>query len=166
VLFVPTGQPPHKTVTDDPGAEVRAMLVAVAIEGDRRFELCADEVKREGPSFTVDTLRALTKLYPESELFLILGGDMALTFHSWREPETIVKLATLALVERDEIDDDAIRRSLAGLGPARICFFSMPRCDISSTMVRERAARQMPVRYMVPDSVASEISSRGLYRLS
>ncbi|HMS71753.1 MAG TPA: nicotinate-nucleotide adenylyltransferase [Baekduia sp.] len=166
VLFVPARVPPHKELADDPGAEVRASLVGAAIASDPRFELSRVELEREGPSFTVDTLRALAHEYPGTELCLILGGDMALSFHSWREPETILKLARLAVVEREDIDDDSIRRALAGLGRARISFFEMPRCDISSTAIRRRAATGRSLRYYVPDAVAEEIRTGGHYRLS
>jgi len=166
VLFVPARVPPHKEIDDDPGPEVRAALVEAAVAGDQRFTLSRVELEREGPSFTVDTLRELAAAHPGVELTLILGGDMALSFHSWREPETILALARLAVVERQGIDDDSIRRALSGLGRARISFFSMPRCDISSTDVRGRAAVGRPIRYLVPDAVADEIVGEGLYRLS
>lgn len=165
VLFVPTGQPPHKQIADEPGAAVRAELVAAAVGGDSRFAVSTVEVDRSGPSYTVDTLRALTAEYPGSELVLVLGGDMALTFHSWHQPEEIAKLASLGLVEREEIDDDTIRRALAGLR-VRTRFFPMVRCDISSTLVRGRAARSASLRYLVPDAVADLIEERRLYRLS
>lgn len=166
VIFVPAGRPPHKELIADPGADVRAALVGAAIAGDERFSLSTLELDREGPSFTVDTLRALAAEHPGVELFLILGGDMALTFHNWREPEAIVRLATLALVEREDIDDDAIRRALTGLGRPRISFFSMVRCDVSSTMLRRRVAQGGSLRYLVPRAVSELIEARQLYRLS
>ncbi len=165
MLFVPTGRPPHKEITDEPGAETRSELVAAAIVGDSRFALSTLEVQRSGPSYTVDTLRALTSEHPGAELFLLMGGDMALSFHTWHQPEEIIKFATLAVVEREEIDDDAIRRALAGLR-VRTAFFSMVRCDISSTMIRRRAASGASLRYLVPDAVADLIEARRLYRLS
>lgn len=165
VLFVPTGRPPHKQIADEPGAEVRAALVAAAIAGDPRFAVSNVEVERAGPSYTADTLRALSSEVPGAELFLVMGGDMALSFHSWHQPEEIIKLATLAVVERDDIDDDAIRRALAGLR-VRTAFFSMVRCDISSTLVRSRASGGASLRYLVPDAVADLIEVEQLYRLS
>lgn len=166
VLFVPTAVPPHKPVVDDPGGEVRADLVEAAVAGDERFAVSRIELLRAGPSYTVDTLRELRSAHPDDELTLIIGGDMALSFHGWREPESIVKLARLGVVEREEIDDDTIRRALSGLGRARIDFFSMVRCDISSTLVRRRAAEGRSLHYLVPEAVASQIEERRLYRLS
>ena len=166
VVFVPARVPPHKEIDDDPGPEVRAALVEAAVAGDRRFAVSRLELEREGPSFTVDTLRELAAAHPGVELTLILGGDMALSFHSWKQPETILKLARLAVVERQGIDDDSIRRALSGLGRARISFFSMPRCDISSTSVRARVVAGRSIRYLVPDGVAERIESAGSYRVS
>lgn len=166
LLFVPTAAPPHKEIADDPGAEVRATLVEAAVAGDARFAVSRLELLRDGPSYTVDTLRDLRAEDPERELTLIIGGDMALSFHTWREPESIVKLARLGVVEREEIDDDTIRRALSGLGGAQVDYFSMIRCDISSTLVRTRAAAGASLRYLVPEAVAALIESRQLYRLS
>lgn len=166
LLFVPTAAPPHKEIADDPGAEVRATLVEAAVAGDARFAVSRLELLRDGPSYTVDTLRDLRAEDPDRELTLIIGGDMALSFHTWREPESIVKLARLGVVEREEIDDDTIRRALSGLGGAQVDYFSMIRCDISSTLVRTRAAAGASLRYLVPEAVAALIESRQLYRLS
>lgn len=166
LLFVPTAAPPHKEIADDPGAEVRATLVEAAVAGDPRFAVSRLELLRDGPSYTVDTLRDLRAEDPERELTLIIGGDMALSFHTWREPESIVKLARLGVVEREEIDDDTIRRALSGLGGAQVDYFSMIRCDISSTLVRTRAGAGASLRYLVPEAVAALIESRQLYRLS
>ena len=166
VRFVPTRVPPHKTVSEEPGPEVRAELVAAAIAGDDRFSLSRLELDRDGPSYTVDTLRAMAAGEPGAEQNLIHGGDMALSFHAWHRPEEIVTLASLALVEREEIGDDAIRRALAGFGRARIVFFGMVRCDISSTLVRARANAGASLRYLLPEPVAEIIEHRGLYRLS
>jgi nicotinate-nucleotide adenylyltransferase len=165
VLFVPMGQPPHREIPHDPGAEARLELTELAIEGDERFEVSRLEVEREGPSYTVDTLRALRESSPEDELFLILGGDQAAALPSWHEPEDVLSLATLAVVERGSWNRNAIGIKIGRLRGARSArFLDMPLIQVSSTAVRRRVERGQPVRYLVPDRVASAIEERGLYR--
>jgi len=89
VLWVPTNVPPHKVLENDPGAQVRLALAELAVAADDRFEVSALELDREGPSFTVDTLRALSERAPEDELIFIAGGDMARSLPAWREPEQV-----------------------------------------------------------------------------
>jgi nicotinate-nucleotide adenylyltransferase len=167
VLWVPVGDPPHRTIEGDPGAEPRFEMVELAISADERFRASRIELEREGPSYTVDTLRELREREPEDELFLILGGDQALALPTWREPEEVLGLATLAVFERGSSNRNAIGIKVARLrGAERVRFLDMPRIDISSTLVRRRAAQGKPIRYLVPDKVANFIGARSLYGAS
>jgi nicotinate-nucleotide adenylyltransferase len=167
VLVIPAGEAPHKEIEQDPGREVRYELCRLAFGGDERFELSRRELDRPGPSYTVDTLRALrgegeSKL---SELFFILGGDEARSLADWREPEQVLALATLAVAERDEDRREQISTAIAGLsGSERVRFFSMPPIGVSSSIVRERVAAGRPIRYLVPAAVADYIQNAALYR--
>lgn len=163
VLLVPAKAPPHKPVPDDPGAAMRFELTELAAAGDERLVVSDIELSRDGPSYTVDTLRALHESEPEAELLLIIGGDMAIDFPRWHEPAEIARLATLAVVERGSFDRSAIAGALMRFADARVKLFSMPRCDISSTEVRARLARGLPVRHWVPRPVADEIEQLGIY---
>jgi nicotinate-nucleotide adenylyltransferase len=161
VELVPVHSPPHKEVIDDPGPEVRLELCRAAVAGDEGLGVCDVEVRRPGPSFTVDTLRELD---PENqELTFIVGGDMALSLPTWREPGEVLRMARLGVAERVWAVRADIEVRLAPLGD-RIDFFAMPRIDISSTEVRRRAAEGRPIRYLVPDAVAEAVAERGLYR--
>jgi nicotinate-nucleotide adenylyltransferase len=166
VTWIPTRVPPHKELPGDPGAEVRLDLVRRAVAGDERFDVSDLEINREGPSFTVDTLRALREQAPEDELIFIAGGDMARSLPSWREPEQILAHATFAVAERVGTSRRDIAEQLGALGDGgrRVAFFDMPRLDISSSDVRRRVAAGLPIRYLVPDAVAEAIEERGLYR--
>jgi nicotinate-nucleotide adenylyltransferase len=165
VVLVPVSSPPHKELHADPGPGVRVELCRRAVAGDDRFEVSTLEVERGGPSFTVDTLRELHARRPEDHLTFIAGGDMARSLPSWRDPEAIVGLAELAVAEREGIVRDDIRAALLGLAePERVRFFSMPRVDVSSSLVRRRVADGLPIRYLVPDAVAALIDAEGLYR--
>jgi nicotinate-nucleotide adenylyltransferase len=166
VVLMPAGVPPHKRVAaGDPGPEERLELCRRAVAGDERFEVSRLELDRPGRSYTVDTLRLLRERDPQVQLTFIVGGDMAASLPTWHEPETILSLATLAVAERRGAERAAIERALAPLaGADRVVFFDMPRVDVSSSLVRERVARNRPIRYLVPDAVAEEIAARGLYR--
>jgi nicotinate-nucleotide adenylyltransferase len=161
VMFVPFGEAPHRELQQDPGAEARVEMCERAIAGDERFELSRIEVDREGPSYTVDTLRQLSG---DDELFLILGGDQAANLPRWHEAEEVLGLATVAAVERTGYSRNAIAVKTAGLRGARqMLFFDMPRIGISSSFIRRRASEGLPLRYYVPDPVAGYISEHGLY---
>jgi nicotinate-nucleotide adenylyltransferase len=165
VVLMPVARPPHKEARDDPGPQARAVLCDLAVAGDPRLEVSRLEVERGGASFTVDTLRELHARAPEQDLSFIVGGDMAESLPSWREPEAVLRLARLAVAERSGVRRDDIAHRLAPLHTGdRVRFFDMPRIDISSSLVRSHVAAGRPVRYLVPDAVAEEIERRGYYR--
>jgi len=165
VVLMPAGQPPHKPrLPGDPGALHRLELCRRAVLGDPRLEVSALEVERDGPSYTVDTLQELHSKTPDNELFLIVGGDVAAGLPSWREPERVLSLATLAVAARRGTTRESIDASLAGLqGGERAEFFRMPRVGISSTDIRRRVQLHEPIKYLVPDPVASYIDEHRLY---
>ncbi|HEV2771670.1 MAG TPA: nicotinate-nucleotide adenylyltransferase [Thermoleophilaceae bacterium] len=165
VLLVPVGEAPHREVDEDPGGETRLELCRAATIDDDWLGCSRVEVDRAGPSYTVDTLRALREEREGEELVLILGADQAIELRGWREPESVLGLAEVAVVERADLGAEAVRARVEGLaGADRLEFFSMPRIDVSSTLVRRRVADGLPVRYLVPEAVASLIAERGLYR--
>ena len=165
--FVPTAHPPHRQIDQDPGAEVRAELCEAAIADDERFTVSRMELEREGPSYTVDTLRALHAQSPGDELFLVLGGDQAAALPSWHEPEEVLRLATVAAVERAGFSRNGIGITLGGLeGAERLVFLEMPVIQVSSSLVRRRGGAGKPTRYLVPDAVRDLIAEKGLYGAS
>jgi nicotinate-nucleotide adenylyltransferase len=165
VLLIPARIPPHKPVEDEPGPEHRLALCRLAISGDdHRFEVSDLEIAREGPSYTVDTLEELHSRAPEHELFLIVGGDIAAGLPSWREPERVLSLATLAVAKRRGTSRAAVDEALRMLrGGDHARFFRMPRIAISSTMLRDRVRSGESIRYYVPDPVISYIEEHRLY---
>jgi nicotinate-nucleotide adenylyltransferase len=164
VVFMPVGQAPHRELSDDPGAEARLEMVELAAGDDARFEISRTEVDREGPSYTADTLRELRSRSPDDELFLILGGDQAAALPDWHEPEAVLSLATVAVVERTNWSRNAIGIKIGRLrGAERIRYLDMPIMQVSSSAIRRRVAAGLPIRYLVPDRVASHIEANGLY---
>ncbi len=164
VMLVPARIPPHKALDDEPGPGHRLELCRLAAAGDARLDVSDLEMRREGPSYTVDTLKELHSQTPDTELFLIVGGDVAAGLPSWHDPERVLALARPAVAKRHGVSRSSVQSALQALrGGERAEFFRMPRIDISSTMVRARAHAGEPIRYLVPDAVADYIIEHGLY---
>ena len=165
VLLMTTGEAPHKTIADDPGADLRLELTKLAAEAGEGTEASDLEVKRDGPSYSYRTLELLAEEDPGRELHFLLGADMAAALGSWEKPERVVELARLAVVPRPGVEMDDVRLELERLGAAdRADIIDMPVCGVSSTSIRERAAAGKPLRHLVPDPVARVIAAEGLYR--
>jgi nicotinate-nucleotide adenylyltransferase len=165
VLLVPVHTPPHKELQDEPGVEHRLALCRLAAAGAERIEVTSLEADQPGRSFTIDTLRKLHERDPGNELTFILGADQASGLPGWREPAAILELAELGVAGREGLRDSDVRERLQELpgAAARVRFFSMPRIDVSSSMIRARVADGRPLRWLVPDAVAEYIAEHGLY---
>ena len=164
---MPVGDAPHKKIEGDVGREERFQLCRLAFADQPWLEVSRREIERGGPSYSVDTLRELQAESPDDELFFVMGGDAARSLAQWREPEAVLSLATVAVVERELDRREQARAALDGLrGSEQLVFVDMPTIDISSTMVRERVAAGRPIRYLVPTPVADRIERAGLYRES
>ncbi|MGO9903173.1 MAG: nicotinate-nucleotide adenylyltransferase [Solirubrobacteraceae bacterium] len=164
VLLIPARIPPHKQVEEEPGPEHRLELCRRAVGDDQRFAVSEIELRRAGLSYTVDTLTELHSTTPDNELFLIVGGDIAVGLPSWHQPERVLSLAHLAVAGRRGTARHAIEEALSGLaGGERVEFFRMPRIGVSSTMIRRRVHLGQPIRYLVPDPVAGYIEQHSLY---
>jgi nicotinate-nucleotide adenylyltransferase len=162
---VPTGKAPHKVIEDNPGAEVRLRLTELASEGEDRIEASDVEVRREGLSYTYLTMEQLHDEDPERELTFLMGADMAAALPSWEKPERVVELARLGIAARPGADLADVETALHQVGAAgRAEIIAMPECEISSSMVRERAAAGEPLKGLVPAPVAEMIARDGLYR--
>ena len=165
VVLMPVSRPPHKELDDDPGPEARYELCHLATAKDDRFAVSRIELDRGGPSYTVDTLRTIHAGSPGDDLIFIVGGDVAQGLPSWREPEAVLELATIAVAEREGVRRQDIAERVSALpGAGRLVFFDIPRMDISSSSIRRRVREGRPIRYLVPDDVARVIGARGYYR--
>jgi nicotinate-nucleotide adenylyltransferase len=167
VVFMPVGVAPHRELEGDPGPEARLEMVELAIADDARFASSRMEIDREGPSYTADTLRELHAAEGDDELFLILGGDQAAALPDWREPEQVLELAQVAVVERSNWSRNAIGIKVGRLrGAERIRYLDMPIIQVSSSAIRRRVGAGLPIRYLVPERVANHIGSGDLYGAS
>lgn len=163
VALVPVSDPPHRSLDDDPGAELRLALCRAAVADQPGLEVIADEVERGGASFTADTLEALSKSRSTDELTLVIGADQALSFGNWQRPEVIGRLAQIAVAARADADRsaaiDEVRRA-AGCEPVLV---DMPRVDISSSLIRERVGAGIECAHLLPAGVAQAVKEQGLY---
>jgi nicotinate-nucleotide adenylyltransferase len=166
VLLVPTAAPPHKQMEQEPGARHRLEMCRLAVgEHSDWLAVSPIEVDRGGASYTIDTLREIHASQPGDQLTFIVGGDMAWSLPTWREPEAILELAAFAVAERAGARREEVRERLAGLaGAARIEYIDVPRIDISSSALRRRVRERRSIDFLVPDAVGAYIEREGLYR--
>jgi nicotinate-nucleotide adenylyltransferase len=157
VLFVAAAVPPHKQDRATTPAPLRLAMLHAAIDGDERFEACDRELRRAGPSYTVETLRELRRDRPGAEIFLLLGADQVRELHLWREPAAIAALATIVELSRAGVD-----AAPPGIGIACRRLDVTP-VGISSTEIRRRVRAGEPIRYLVPPAVESIIRRERLY---
>ncbi|OGK98920.1 MAG: nicotinate (nicotinamide) nucleotide adenylyltransferase [Candidatus Rokubacteria bacterium RIFCSPHIGHO2_12_FULL_73_22] len=165
ILFVPAGVPPHKSPALLARAEDRFAMVRLATAGHPRFEVSDLELRRAGPSYTVDTLEALG--IPRADLFLVVGSETFLDLLSWREPRRIAELAQLVVVPRVgsafDPDSAAARKIVREVGqePLIVRATSLP---ISASDLRRRVREGRSLAFRLPDAVIGYIATRGLYR--
>jgi nicotinate-nucleotide adenylyltransferase len=156
ILLVPTGDPGHKARPSASG-EHRYAMAALAARHELRLSVSRIEIDRPGPSYSIDTLRELRNMHGErAQLFLIMGADVFAGIGAWREHEALSELAQLIVCTR-------ARHPLLDHGPPATRM-RLPVSDLSSTMVRSRVRREMPIGHLVPTAVDSYIRERRLYQ--
>ena len=156
IRFVPAREQPFKVGEHVATAADRATMLERAIAGSPGMRVERIELDRPGPSYTVDTLRALREREPGTSLVLLVGSDAAMGVPRWHEAPELSRLARIVAFGRAGI--------AGGKLPAGIESITVPAVEISSTVVRERVRRGQSIRYWVPDAVAEFIAARGLYR--
>ena len=159
VRFVPAGRPPHKSGGRITSAAERVAMARLAVRGNAAFTVSTHETRRQGPSFTIETLRHVAAGALRTRLFLLIGADSLDDFASWREPEAILRLATLVVAGRPGVPRAGRRRPRRG--PVHL---DNPEIAVSSSLVRARVRAGRSVRYLVPDAVSAYIARHGLYR--
>ena len=159
VVFVPTGQPWQKSDRDVSAPEDRYLMTVIATAPDDRFSVSRVDVDRDGPTYTVDTLRDIrAEIGEEHDYHFITGADALGDILSWREPDEVLRLAHLVGVTRPgHVLADP------GLAPGRVTLLEIPALAISSSDIRARVARGEPIRYLVTPGVEAYIAKVGLY---
>ena len=165
VIFVTAADPPHKIGQDVTDVVHRQKMTCLAIENNAHFEHSDIEINRDGPSYTVDTLREIIKICGEdTKLYLLLGADEAESFMFWRDPYGIAELAVIAVANRPGCAPVEPLITMPEDMANRIVALDMPGVDISSTDIRDRVNSDRSIRYLLPDSVEKYILGNGLYR--
>ena len=157
VVFVPTGQPWQKSGVS--ASEHRYLMTVIATASNPRFTVSRVDIDRDGPTYTIDTLRDLKSDRPEAELFFITGADALAQILSWRDHDELWDLAHFVAVSRP-----GHVLSTDGLPTDDVSQLEIPALAISSTDCRDRVQRGHPVWYLVPDGVVQYIAKHHLYR--
>ena len=165
VLFVPTAQTPLKEESPISAVEHRVQMVRLTIADYPYFKLSDMEINRAGLSYTIDTIIELRDRYAGDELFFILGWDSLAQLARWKEPSRLVQMCHLVAVPRPGYslpDLNSLEASIPGLSRSLIVL-DKPEIDISATEIRERVARGLSIRHLVPEPVDEYIRQHKLY---
>lgn len=158
VLFVPAGAHPLKGGSVEASASLRARMIREAIAGSERFALDERELKRDGPSYTIDTVIELAQENPGAELYVLVGSDILKELHRWHRARDLAERARIIVMSRADVsapDEPEVDIEYTRVEVAHIA--------ISSTEIRERVRRGRPYRYLVPDNVYRTIENSALY---
>ena len=161
VAFVPAAVPPHRGAPVSAASD-RLAMVRIATTPYAAFEAWDHELRREGPSYTIETVEALVAAHAADAFVLVVGADTWPEIPTWREPERLLALVEVAVVDRPGYASTPLTPPFPGArGARRVCGPGLP---LSASAIREHARSGRSVRFLVPDAVADYIGERGLYR--
>jgi len=161
VVFVPTGQPWQKQGREVSTAEHRYLMTVIATASNPRFWVSRVDIDRNGPTYTIDTLRDLSRELSDADLYFITGADALGDIFTWRDADDLFELAHFVGCTRPGYPMN--RTMLKGIPEERVSIVEIPALAISSSDCRERHMRGEPVWYLVPDGVVQYISKYALY---
>ncbi|MCJ7577911.1 MAG: nicotinate-nucleotide adenylyltransferase [candidate division Zixibacteria bacterium] len=160
VIFIPSASPPHKTEQELSPAEDRFEMTQLAVKGNPYFFVSDIELKREGLSYTVETLKELKELHRDSEIYFLTGSDVLDEITTWKDPEEIYKLAKIVIAVRPGFDKFDPENHFA----KKSIIVEITGMDISSTQIREKVRNGESIKYLVPSKVEEYIRKRNLYK--
>jgi nicotinate-nucleotide adenylyltransferase len=161
VWFVVANQPPHKRGLKRTAVHHRLEMARLAVAGNPGFAVSEIEAERSGPSYSVDTLAQIREERPDDELFFLIGGDSLVDLPTWREPDRIVRMASIVVVNRPGADAETPD---LGADARPFEFVTIPPIGVSSSDLRRRLVEGRSIRYMVPSAVAAYIAAHNLYQ--
>lgn len=166
VIFIPAFVPPHKVGQDYAPAQQRYAMTELAVQPYKHFCVSDMELKRSGVSYTRDTLRELNKLYPQKQLYFIIGADSVVQLHTWNSIEEMLDLATFVVAGRPGYDGvmEQVVHNLGSAAASKIVLLHTPEYDISSTDIRTRIRQRESLAGLLPETVELYIKKHGLYR--
>ena len=154
VIVIPTGEPWLKAAKPIATGEQRVAMAQTAVNSLNladQVQVSAIEVKRSGPSYAIDTVNELTKVYPEASFTLVLGSDAALNLHKWHRSDELQKLVEVLVVKRVSVE------------PSQFPEIQIDAPDISSTVIRDKVAHSQEIAELVPPTIATFIKEHHLY---
>ncbi|KSU85832.1 nicotinate-nucleotide adenylyltransferase [Fictibacillus enclensis] len=157
VIWMPANHPPHKQLASGVSDHDRIELVKAAIQDNAKFSLSLIEFEREGPSYTIDTIKELQKKNPDYEYFFIIGGDMLDSLDTWHEIDELSRMVTFIAINRSGHPLNAEHN------PYQAAMLEVPLFDVSSTLIRERVSQGENTTYLIPERVRKQIEVKGLY---
>lgn len=165
VLLIPTKIPPHKVSPDLLSGETRFEMCTLAVAGESKIEVSDIELRREGSSYTIDTLKALEKMYEGAELYLIMGADMLLCLDSWRDYRCIIERCVICAAARNDstVQELKLKAKILGIPENRVIISDEEIMTVSSTQIRGNIKKGDSISGLVPDTVAKYIADNGLY---
>ncbi len=163
VVFVPTGQPWMKAEREVSPAEDRYLMTVIATSSNPRFSVSRLEIERDGPTYTVETLRALrAEVGDGCELFFVTGADAMLEIFQWKAPDEVLEQAHFIAATRPGYDIARFEQAAPTRHP-NVSVMDIPALAISSSDIRRRVAAGQPIRYLVPEGVKTYIEKAALY---
>lgn len=161
ILFVPAARPPHKSQPDMVSAEHRYQMVRLATAQNPYFDVSRIELDRNGPSYTIQTIKLLRETLKEiTELAWIIGADSLIEYKIWKDFDKVLKLCTLVVTTRPNYDLEQVPLEIRN----QITIFKITGSDISATEIRNRIKEKHSVRYLIPEDVVNYINEHHLYR--
>lgn len=168
ILFIPSGQPPHKVDDELVDKWDRLKMCQLAINGNQHFEISDVEVAREGKTYTIDTIEQFRLEFPNNRYTLIIGKDSLFDLHQWYQPESLFEKLSFVVVNREKDDEISIISRIQWIQErfpsADITYCPMPFIDISSTAIRKLKKDNKSIRYLVSEQVNDFIALKNLYQ--
>ena len=165
IIFVPAGQPPHKKSDKMASADDRYFMTVLATSDNPSFVVSAVEMERNGISYTIDTLRDLSNIYKNAELYFIVGTDAVADIPAWENAAGLLDYCRFVAATRPGFSSaiEKVKEFFGQENSGRILQIDTPELEISSTDIRERVAQGRSFKYIVPLSVEQYIKKYGLY---
>ncbi len=162
VWFMPAYRPPHKLNMNISSFKQRVEMLEKVLKLDSRYKICTIEMERNGPSFTLDSMKELITRYPQHSFYFVIGGDMIKSLSKWYGIEELVELVQFIGLKRiGYIEDSRTEQEKKIL--SKVTMLPMPQLEISSSLIREWVKIGREIRYVVPESVEKYIKENNLY---
>jgi nicotinate-nucleotide adenylyltransferase len=166
IIFIPSGNPPHKEYDDIVSSQHRLNMVVLATQENPYFEVSKNEIERQGKSYTVDTLMEFKDIYPNDELYFIIGEDSLYNLRNWKDPEKLFCIINFIVIGRNNLEDKNMLTKISELNVkygATIHYIDGPIIQISSTDIRNNIKNFQSIKYLVPETVEKYIIDNKLY---